>query len=176
MCLAYIDHIIKLGVKQRSRHGSFIGRSLVLLLFAAPIPTGILFVKVFALVVTRNTQTVLGKFETTITFQKNNHLFVIHVLQGGHDSLLSYKTTQALGVINIHVNKVADEAPKHEQLLQQYPELFKGIGKLKGAEVKLHIDQTVTPVAQPARRIPFHLRKKVEKELENVESHELFTS
>ena len=51
LCLAYIDHIIKLGVKQRSRHGSFIGRSLVSLLFAAPIPTGILFVKVFALVV-----------------------------------------------------------------------------------------------------------------------------
>ena len=38
LCLAYIGHIIKLGVKQRSRHGSFIGRSLVSLLFAAPIP------------------------------------------------------------------------------------------------------------------------------------------
>ena len=32
------------------RHRSLIGRSLVSLLFAAPIPTGILFVKVFALV------------------------------------------------------------------------------------------------------------------------------
>ena len=56
-------------------------------------------------------------------------------------------------------------------LVQQYPSLFKGIGKLEGEQVKLHIDKQVTPVAQRARRIPFHLRKEVEKELDHLEQN-----
>lgn len=33
--------------------------------------------------------------------------------------------------------------------------------------MKLHIDETVRPVAQAARRIPFAMREKVERELQN---------
>ena len=66
-------------------------------------------------------------------------------------------------------NHIADNLSTHESLSRQYPTLFHGIGKLKGIEVKLHIDPTVQPVAQQARRIPFHLRKKVEKKLEHLE-------
>ena len=43
------------------------------------------------------------------------------------------------------------------------------IGKLKDFEVKLHIDESVVLVAQPARRIPFHLRRKVASELQRLE-------
>ena len=43
-----------------------------------------------------------------------------------------------------------------EKLTTEYPQVFQGIGKLKNYEVKLHIDTSVQPVAQPARRIPFH--------------------
>ena len=42
------------------------------------------------------------------------------------------------------------------------PSLFSGkIGKFKNIKVSLHIDPKVPPVAQPERRIPFALRKKV---------------
>ena len=60
--------------------------------------------------------------------------------------------------------------PEHKRLIEQYPNLFKGIGNLKGVEVKLHIDKEVPPVAQRARRIPFHLCKQVKKELEHLET------
>ena len=50
-------------------------------------------------------------------------------------------------------------------LVQIYPTLFDGIGKLKNVEVALHIDTSTTPVAQATRRIPFHMKQKVEKEL-----------
>ena len=60
-----------------------------------------------------------------------------------------------------------------EQLCRQYPSVFEGIGKLKGIEVQLHIDTKVTPVAQKARRIPFHLRKKVEHELKVLEEQHI---
>ena len=54
-------------------------------------------------------------------------------------------------------------------LVQNYPKLFEGIGKLKNAEVTLHIDDSVPPVAQATHQIPFHMRKEVAKELINLE-------
>ena len=48
--------------------------------------------------------------------------------------------------------------------------LCTGIGKLKNYQVKLHIDDSVKPVAQDHRRVPFHLRKNVEQELEKLET------
>ena len=113
---------------------------------------------------------VLGKFETTVGFKSNQVTSTIHVVPGDSGSLLGYKTATSLGVIDLHVNKVAAETPEHERLIAQYPNLFKGIGNLKGVEVKLHIDKEVPPVAQQARRIPFHPRKQVEKELDHLES------
>ncbi len=51
----------------------------------------------------------------------------------------------------------------------EYSDLFVGVGKLKGYQVKLHIDDSVTPVTQPHRRIPFHVRKQFEEQLEKNE-------
>ena len=104
--------------------------------------------------------------------QNNCTTSTIYVLQGNHGSLLNYKTASDLRVIDIRIKQV-DHSDHHtllayEQLVQQYPNLFKGIGKLKNVEVKLHIDQTVPPVAQPARRIPFHMRKHVAAELNSL--------
>ena len=106
-----------------------------------------------------------------ITFKDSHKLSTIHVLQGSHGSLLSYKTTINLGILDLYVYHIADTSADHEQLVHQYPNLFHGIGKLQGVEVALHIDPTITPVAQQARRIPFHLHKKVEEELEHLEQH-----
>ena len=72
-------------------------------------------------------------------------------------------------MIDVRIKQVDHTPLAYEQLVQQYPNLFKGIGKLKKIEVKLHIDQTVSLVAQPARRIPFHMRKRVAAELDNLE-------
>ena len=52
-------------------------------------------------------------------------------------------------------------------MLDQYPELFSGVGKLKDFKVKLHIDESVTAVAQTTWRVPFHILKDVEKQLEH---------
>ena len=45
------------------------------------------------------------------------------------------------------------------------------IGKIKDTvtELHLHIDDSVPRVAQPARRIPFHLQKQMSEELEQLE-------
>ena len=43
------------------------------------------------------------------------------------------------------------------------------MGKIKGIKIKLHIDKSKQPVSQKHRRVPFHVRKDVEKELKRLE-------
>ena len=45
---------------------------------------------------------------------------------------------------------------------------MQGIGKLKSVEIKLDIDAMVKPAVQPTRRIPFHIRKQVEQEINSL--------
>ena len=80
-------------------------------------------------------------------------------------------------MIDLHVNMVNHKPPNHEQLMQQYPKLLMQqytkllhcIDKLKDVQINLHINKQVKPVAQSARRIPFRLRKQVEKQLDQLE-------
>ena len=52
----------------------------------------------------------------------------------------------------------------------EFSDLFKGLGKLKNKQIKLHVKKDVKPVVQKARRIPFSLRQKVEKKIEELEA------
>ena len=53
--------------------------------------------------------------------------------------------------------------------LHEYDDLFNGLGKLKNYQVQLHIDVNVPPIAQPHRRVPFHVRKQLEEQLRQDE-------
>ena len=113
--------------------------------------------------------TALGKFNANIQASGKQATTTIHVLEGTHGSLMSFATASKLGLVDVKVNSVATDS----NLIEQYPSVFQGIGKLKDYEVKLHIDETVPPVAQSARRIPFHLRKKVSAELKKLEEQDV---
>ena len=54
------------------------------------------------------------------------------------------------------------------ETLKAFSELTSDIGEYKRAPVKIHIDESVKPVAQPHRRIPFHVRKQVEEKLDQL--------
>ncbi|CAC5356770.1 unnamed protein product [Mytilus coruscus] len=83
----------------------------------------------------------------------------------GH--LLCYDTSLELQIIP-QISRLST-GNKHELLCEQYKDIFHGLGKLKDTQVKIHIDNTVKPIVQPHRRIPFHVRKQVEAELERLE-------
>ena len=113
--------------------------------------------------------TVLGKFDATVELEGRCTKSTIHVLQGNHGSLLSYKTASDLSIIGVKISWIDSSTVVYDQVTQLYPNLFKVIGKLKNVEIKLHIDQTVPAFAQSARHIPFHMRKRVAAELDNLE-------
>ena len=64
-------------------------------------------------------------------------------------------------------------SPKTHDLVSRYQHLFQGVGKMRDVEITLHIDPNVPPVAQPERRIPFHLRNKVADELKRLEQNDI---
>ena len=113
---------------------------------------------------------VLGSFQSLISVDDAQCVSTFHVLEGNHGSLLSYATAVKLGILQLQVNLIESSS---NHFLNQYPSVFKGIGKLTGVEVMLHIDPDVSPVAQKPRRIPFHLRKKVEQELLALEQQNI---
>ena len=109
----------------------------------------------------------LGKFTTTITTTDGaTSKELVYVPKGAGGSLLSWQASQNLKLISI-VNPMATEPrPGNQQLVEEYEDLFTGLGKLKDYQVHLHINKDVQPSAQPHRRVPFHVRKQLEEQLE----------
>lgn len=119
---------------------------------------------------------VLGKFDTTIEVCNTSSPATFYVIDGNHGSLLNCATATALGLlkINVAVNSISPEHAATQptfvtKLVEEYADIFQGIGKLKSEGVQIHIDPEAKPTVQPHRRIPFHIRRKVECELDALE-------
>lgn len=114
---------------------------------------------------------IAGCFEASLTKDVVSTQATIYVIEGTADSLLSYESALQLGLIQITANltTVPDINNPLQAYKSQYPALFTGVGKLKNHQVHLHIDPSVPPVAQRHRRIPFHIQKAVEAEVNRLE-------
>ena len=56
----------------------------------------------------------------------------------------------------------------YEQILQQYPDIFKGIGKFPGPSYHINVDPTITPKQTPCRLVPIHLKSAFQKEIDQM--------
>lgn len=88
------------------------------------------------------------------------------------NNLLGADTATALNMLRIgedvsQINAVG-LGDKYSDYRLKYNSCFSGLGKLTDFELKLHVDPNVKPVVQPMRRIPFNIRGKVEKTLEEL--------
>ena len=54
--------------------------------------------------------------------------------------------------------------------MELFPELFEGIGTMKNAIVKLDVDQSVTPIVQPLRKIPQAMVEPLKQEIDRMTS------
>ena len=125
---------------------------------------------------------VIGQFAILET-KKRITVSTLHVVKGNCGSLLSYQTATELNLLQVNIKTVKVESTdkcKHEsskifktKIENQSPKLFQGIGQLQNFEVKLHIDPAVSLVAQAARRIPFHMRRKVSAAFKQLEDDDI---
>ena len=56
-----------------------------------------------------------------------------------------------------------------DTIIRSFEDMFKGTGRLKDFQLDLHVDKSVTPVAQPLRQIPFKMRTQVENKIAQLE-------
>ncbi|XP_065068432.1 uncharacterized protein K02A2.6-like [Rhopilema esculentum] len=115
-----------------------------------------------------------GKFESLVETKKRYAIAKFYVTEDNGGCLLNASTAQDLGLISLHLNQVHSPTGNIQNkdlndIVNQYPDVFKGLGKMKGKQIDLVIDSKVKPIAQKCRRrIPFHLRKKVESEISKL--------
>ncbi|XP_078515295.1 TRPM8 channel-associated factor 2-like [Lissotriton helveticus] len=104
----------------------------------------------------------MGKFTDTMTHNGKTVVEEIHVLRGDIPApcLLSNVTAKIMGLL-----KMMYHMSEKESILQEYPKLTDGLGKLEGKQITLHINEAVRPVAQHHRRVPIHLQPQVEEEI-----------
>ena len=88
-------------------------------------------------------------------------------------NLLSLTTAQELGLISLHIDKLTSKDAAIENIVQKNSKVFSGLGKLKGEKIKLDIDETKTPRAQPQRRVPYHIREKVTSAITELETQDI---
>ncbi|KAL8605547.1 hypothetical protein ACOMHN_031484 [Nucella lapillus] len=119
----------------------------------------------------KNPLHVVGQFDTKITHKDTSVRATFHVVRSQasmkYGNLLSAKTAEKLNIVSFAF--ATNTLTVADALCNKSPSLFKGIGKLKDVKVTLYQDPSVQPVAQPHRRIPFHLRKQVEEEIQRLE-------
>ena len=100
-----------------------------------------------------NPLSILGKFKALVESyccSVDSEFLVVD----GKTSLLGYAAAPDLGILQI-----ANAASVERRVLQNYPSLFSGLGKMKNVQVKLHINENVKPMHQSQRHIPFHQLK-----------------
>ena len=87
--------------------------------------------------------------------------------EGKGQALLGRETATQLKVLslspNVYVNSLQEE-----NLFQKYKSFFEGLGKLKDFQLDIPVDPCVKPIVQSMRRVPFSLRDKLEKKLDEL--------
>ena len=117
-----------------------------------------------------------GKLKVSVASDHLSSEETFYVAEGSSGSILSWITSQKLNLIKA-VSTVeqppANLPPGVPDFLKDFPCLLNGMGEYKGEPVRIHVDESVRPVAQPHRRIPFHVRKQVENKLRQLESEDI---
>ena len=111
---------------------------------------------------------VMGKITAQIESTSKITCAPFYVVTGDSGTLLSYDTATELSMIRINAIK-SDKSHGADTIAQmQNEKLFKGIGKLKNFQAKLHIDASVRPhrATSPPHTIP--LAKKGGKGIERT--------
>ena len=113
----------------------------------------------------------------TVPQTKVSAIAEFYIVPGQAATLLGRKTSEMLAILKVGINvnncstniDCVQPLDNKAALRLKFPAVFEGLGKLKSYQLKLHQDDSVPPVAQPLRRIPFSRRQKVTAKLKQLE-------
>ena len=115
-----------------------------------------------------------GRYIGTVMYGDNVVNTCIYIVKQKLETLLSGRVCEELGIIEFNPQPVrrtiSDTCPHKTRLAAAYPSVFEDkVGRLRNYTVKLHVDETVKPVAERCRPVAFHLRKGRSKQLGKME-------
>ena len=127
--------------------------------------------------------TFIGKFDALVETRKRYAIATFYVVNNNTSgNLISADTAQELGLVTLHLNKISTPTQSStlvtnddnlNKRIAKHSSVFQGLGKLKDSAVKLNIDENIVPVAEPQRRVPFHIREKVKIAIEKLLEDEI---
>lgn len=121
----------------------------------------------------------IGETCCTVRFEENVVNTKFYIMEKAVETLISGTVCEELGIITMNTTKPAtikrtsDATDAKSRLMKKFPTIFKGVGSLRNYKVKFFVNKNVPPVYQPARPIPFHLREKMQKELQSMEDDDV---
>ena len=124
-------------------------------------------------------QKCLGEATCVVRHKHNVANTKFYIIDKRVETLLSGAVCEELGIITLNADdtssvlKTENVSEAKAKLIEKYPSIFSGVGTLKNYKVKFFIDENVPPVCQAARPIPFHLRDKLDAELEKMEREDI---
>ena len=124
---------------------------------------------------------VLGIARCAVTFGSTSIPVEWHIISGSCEPVLSGNSALRLGIIKFNrepnmfhpvlmINRDAVGSAKEQvqSILQQYPQNFTGLGKLKNHTVKLHLKPGVKPIRDAPRPTPYHMEARANEALKQM--------
>ena len=108
-----------------------------------------------------------GKITTEVRTDTSNMKTTFYVLNDfASGCIIGCDTAARMGLVKFcKINTIGKS-----DIYAEFPEVFsERTGTLKDFKFTIHCDPNVPPVAQPARRIPFHVRALVSDELQRLQ-------
>ena len=113
----------------------------------------------------------LGKIKTTVVNPRNNIEYNIDlmVVDGETSPLLGSPTSQEMNLITVNSENISicEDSLTRETLIDNYKDIFTGEGHFT-EKLHLQVDEKVTPVKLPLRKIPLALKPKLKKEIDRL--------
>jgi hypothetical protein len=117
-------------------------------------------------------QPIEGRAMVRVSRGTQTHKLVVNVVKGqGYEPILCKQTSIDMGMIKI---LDSDQKPRVsvvtagcDPLLQEFNDVFEGLGKLEGQHT-IVTDPSVKPVVHPPRRLPVALIDQVQEKLDNM--------
>ena len=125
----------------------------------------------------------LGSCRTILRNPKNRKKFSAEflVVEKQLTPIIGARAAQQMGLITVNAENFKIAQPPHrmrsavkslnttEEIVKHYPEVFqRELGTLPGT-VHLEVDQNITPVVAPPRRVPASLKGQLKQELDRLQ-------
>ncbi len=111
---------------------------------------------------------ILGQFISKIETQQDSTQAKVLVIRGKAAPIMGKKTLEELNLVTIRKSEIRKITTTMERIIQNYEQIFHGRGKITNYKGRIHVKQGAQPIAQKFRRVPYHLRKQVDQEIDRL--------